>query len=390
MINYDNIVSTTIKNTKPSGIRKFFDIAANVEDAISLSIGEPDFQTPWIIRHAAISSLEKGKTKYTANAGLTPLRKEIADYLERKINVQYNPNAEIIVTVGGSEAIDASLRALINPGDEVIIPQPSFVCYVPLVELAGGKAVIIETKVEDEFRLTAKELKEKITDKTKAVILPFPNNPTGAVMEKQHLEEIAQVLRDTDIMVISDEIYSELTYGMNHTSISSIDSMKERTIIINGFSKAFSMTGWRLGYTAGPAPLIEQILKIHQYGIMSSPTMSQYAAIEALKSCEDDVRQMAEEYEMRRNFVVDSFNKMGLTCFMPKGAFYVFPCIKSSGLSSEEFCERLLNEQKVAVIPGAAFGISGEGFIRVSYAYSVNHLNIALKRIESFLNSLKG
>ena len=390
MINYDNIVSTTIKNTKPSGIRKFFDIAANVEDAISLSIGEPDFQTPWIIRQAAISSLEKGKTKYTANAGLAPLRKEIADYLERKINVQYNPNAEIIVTVGGSEAIDASLRALINPGDEVIIPQPSFVCYVPLVELAGGKAVIIETKVEDEFRLTAKELKEKITDKTKAVILPFPNNPTGAVMEKQHLEEIAQVLRDTDIMVISDEIYSELTYGINHTSIASIDSMKERTIIINGFSKAFSMTGWRLGYTAGPAPLIEQILKIHQYGIMSSPTMSQYAAIEALKSCEDDVRQMAEEYEMRRNFVVDSFNKMGLTCFMPKGAFYVFPCIKSSGLSSEEFCERLLNEQKVAVIPGAAFGMSGEGFIRVSYAYSVNHLNIALKRIESFLDSLKG
>lgn len=389
MINYDNVISDVIKDTKPSGIRKFFDIAATVDDAISLSIGEPDFVTPWPIRRAAVSALEKGRTTYTANAGLASLRKSIASYLQKTTDVDYNPNAQIIVTVGGSEAIDATIRSLVNPGDEVIIPEPSFVCYKPLVKMAGGVPVIVELKEENEFRLTADELKEKITDKTKLLVLPFPSNPTGAIMEKADLEAIAKVLEGTDIMVLSDEIYSELTYGQKHTSIVSVAGMAERTILVNGFSKAFAMTGWRLGFVAGPAPIIKEILKIHQYCIMSSPTMSQYAAIEALENCRAEVDNMVSEYEMRRNLLVDGFNKMGLNCFKPKGAFYVFPCIKSTGLSSEEFCERLLFEKKVAVVPGNAFGECGEGYIRVSYAYSVKHLLLALSRIEEFINSLK-
>ncbi|MGN0660740.1 MAG: pyridoxal phosphate-dependent aminotransferase [Oscillospiraceae bacterium] len=388
-MDYEKILSEKVQKMKPSGIRKFFDIAAEIEGAISLSIGEPDFQTPWPIRRAAITALEKGKTKYTANAGIAELRQSVSRYLDKKIGVQYNPNSEIMITVGGSEAIDAAIRALLNPGDEVIIPEPSFVCYAPLAEMADGKAVTVKTYFEDEFRLTPEALKAAITDKTKLLILPFPNNPTGAVMEREHLEAIAEVLRGTDIMVLSDEIYSELSYGTKHCSIASLDGMRERTIVVDGFSKAFSMTGWRLGFAAGPAPVIKQILKIHQYGIMSSPTVSQYAAIEALENCESEVKSMVAEYEMRRNLLVSSFNKMGLSCFEPKGAFYVFPCIKSTGLSSDEFCTRLLKEHKVAVVPGNAFGESGEGFVRVSYAYSVNHLNTALKRIEEFLESLK-
>lgn len=388
-MDYEKILSEKVQKMKPSGIRKFFDIAAEIEGAISLSIGEPDFQTPWPIRRAAITALEKGKTKYTANAGIAELRQSVSRYLDKKIGVRYNPNSEIMITVGGSEAIDATIRAILNPGDEVIIPDPSFVCYAPLAEMADGKAVTVKTYFEDEFRLTPEALKAAITDKTKLLILPFPNNPTGAVMEREHLEAIAEVLRGTDIMVLSDEIYSELSYGTKHCSIASLDGMRERTIVVNGFSKAFSMTGWRLGFAAGPAPVIKQILKIHQYGIMSSPTVSQYAAIEALENCESEVKSMVAEYEMRRNLLVSSFNKMGLSCFEPKGAFYVFPCIKSTGLSSDEFCTRLLKEHKVAVVPGNAFGESGEGFVRVSYAYSVNHLNTALKRIEEFLESLK-
>lgn len=388
-MDYEKILSEKVQKMKPSGIRKFFDIAAEIEGAISLSIGEPDFQTPWPIRRVAITALEKGKTKYTANAGIAELRESVSRYLDKKIGVQYNPNSEIMITVGGSEAIDAAIRALLNPGDEVIIPEPSFVCYAPLAEMADGKAVTVKTYFEDEFRLTPEALKAAITDKTKLLILPFPNNPTGAVMEREHLEAIAEVLRGTDIMVLSDEIYSELSYGTKHCSIASLDGMRERTIVVDGFSKAFSMTGWRLGFAAGPAPVIKQILKIHQYGIMSSPTVSQYAAIEALENCESEVKSMVAEYEMRRNLLVSSFNKMGLSCFEPKGAFYVFPCIKSTGLTSDEFCTRLLKEHKVAVVPGNAFGESGEGFVRVSYAYSVNHLNTALKRIEEFLESLK-
>lgn len=388
-MDYEKILSEKVQKMKPSGIRKFFDIAAEIEGAISLSIGEPDFQTPWPIRRAAITALEKGKTKYTANAGIAELRQSVSRYLDKKIGVRYNPNSEIMITVGGSEAIDATIRAILNPGDEVIIPDPSFVCYAPLAEMADGKAVTVKTYFEDEFRLTPEALKAAITDKTKLLILPFPNNPTGAVMEREHLEAIAEVLRGTDIMVLSDEIYSELSYGTKHCSIASLDGMRERTIVVDGFSKAFSMTGWRLGFAAGPAPVIKQILKIHQYGIMSSPTVSQYAAIEALENCESEVKSMVAEYEMRRNLLVSSFNKMGLSCFEPKGAFYVFPCIKSTGLSSDEFCTRLLKEHKVAVVPGNAFGESGEGFVRVSYAYSVNHLNTALKRIEEFLESLK-
>lgn len=389
MINYDNVISSVIKDMKPSGIRKFFDIAATIDDVISLSVGEPDFVTPWPIRRAAVSALEKGKTTYTANAGLASLRQSISSYIKRTTDVEYNPNAEIIVTVGGSEAIDAAIRSLVNEGDEVIIPEPSFVCYKPIVKMVGGVPVTIELKEENEFRLTADELKSKITDKTKLLVLPFPSNPTGAIMEKEDLQEIAKVLSDTEIMILSDEIYSELTYGQKHTSIVSVGDMAERTILVNGFSKAFAMTGWRLGFVAGPAPVIKQILKIHQYCIMSSPTMSQYAAIEALENCRAEVDNMVSEYEMRRNLLVDGFNKMGLSCFKPKGAFYVFPCIKSTGLSSEEFCERLLFEKKVAVVPGNAFGDCGEGYIRVSYAYSVKHLLLALSRIEEFINELR-
>lgn len=391
MIDYENILSEKVKSIKFSGIRKFFDIAASMDNIISLSVGEPDFKTPFIIRKAAIRTLEKGKTAYTANAGMAELRQEIAGYLKDRINVEYDPAHEIIVTVGGSEAIDVSFRAILNDGDEVLIPEPSFVCYAPLVTMAGGVPVTIETKAENLFKLTPEQLLEKITPKTKALVLPYPNNPTGAVMRRNELEAIADVLRERSIMVISDEIYSELTFGEErHVSISEIDGMKERTIVINGFSKAFAMTGWRLGYAAGPAPIMLQMLKLHQYGIMCSPTVSQYAAITALRECRSDVEYMVSEYDMRRRLIVDGFNRMGLPCFEPEGAFYVFPCIKSTGLTSQEFCQRLIYEKQVAVVPGDAFGSCGEGFIRVSYAYSINHITTALSRIKEFLDELNG
>lgn len=391
MIDYENILSEKVKSIKFSGIRKFFDIAASMDNIISLSVGEPDFKTPFIIRKAAIRTLEKGKTAYTANAGMAELRQEIAGYLKDRISVEYDPAHEIIVTVGGSEAIDVSFRAILNDGDEVLIPEPSFVCYAPLVTMAGGTPVTIETKAENLFKLTPEQLLEKITPKTKALVLPYPNNPTGAVMRRNELEAIAGVLRERSIMVISDEIYSELTFGgERHVSISEIDGMKERTIVINGFSKAFAMTGWRLGYAAGPAPIMLQMLKLHQYGIMCSPTVSQYAAITALRECRSDVEYMVSEYDMRRRLIVDGFNRMGLPCFEPEGAFYVFPCIKSTGLTSQEFCRRLIYEKQVAVVPGDAFGDCGEGFIRVSYAYSIGHITTALSRIKEFIDELNG
>lgn len=389
MIDYDKVLSKKAVEMKPSGIRKFFDIAQQIEGVISLGVGEPDFKTPWKIRQTAIDTLEKGKTVYTANAGLIELRKEIAKYFKRTINLDYDPNNEIIVTVGGSEGIDIAIRTIVEPGDEVLIVEPCFVCYSPIVTLSGGTPVIIETKAENEFRLTAEELKEKITGKTKLLVMPYPNNPTGAIMERKDLEAIAEVLRDTDILVLSDEIYSELTYTEKHCSIAEIDGMKERTIVINGFSKSFAMTGWRLGFMAGPKEIIKHSLKLHQYAIMSSPTTSQYAAITALKECTGDIVKMRDEYNMRRRFVVDAFNKLGLDCFTPQGAFYVFPCIKSTGLSSDEFCEKLVYEKKVAVVPGTAFGKCGEGYIRVSYAYSIKHLKEAIKRIGEFLEELK-
>lgn len=390
MMDYDKLLSQTVQEVKFSGIRKFFDIASTVENVISLSVGEPDFKTPWTIRKEAIKTLEKGKTAYTANSGLIQLREAIAEYIHRKIGVSYDPKSEIIVTVGGSEAIDCAFRAICNPGDEVIIPEPSFVCYDPLVRMAGGVPVIVETKAEKNFKLTPEDLEGKITDKTKALVLPFPNNPTGAVMHRSDLEKIADVIRDKNIFVISDEIYSELTYGdERHVSIAEIEGMQERTILINGFSKAFSMTGWRMGYFAAPKPVTTQMLKIHQYAIMCSPTVSQYAAVVAMTDCDEEVRRMRDEYNARRRFVVKGFNDMGLECFEPEGAFYAFPCIKSTGLTSEEFCKRLLNSKKVAIVPGDAFGASGEGFVRVSYAYSLAHLNTALQRIEEFLRELK-
>ncbi|MDO5125683.1 MAG: aminotransferase class I/II-fold pyridoxal phosphate-dependent enzyme [Ruminococcus sp.] len=388
-MDYNKVLSKTVIEMKPSGIRKFFDIAQNLEGVISLGVGEPDFKTPWKIRETAIESLEKGRTVYTANAGLIELRKEISKYFERSIDTSYDPQSEIVVTVGGSEAIDISIRTLIEPGDEVLIVEPCFVCYSPIVSLSGGVPVSIETKAENEFRLTADELREKITDKTKLLILPYPNNPTGAIMERKDLEAIAEVLRGTDIMVISDEIYSELTYSGKHCSIVQIDGMRERTIVINGFSKSFAMTGWRLGFMAGPKEIIRHSLKLHQYAIMSSPTTSQYAAVVALQSCEKDIEIMRNEYNMRRRFIVDAFNKLGLDCFTPQGAFYVFPCIKSTGMTSDEFCEKLVMTKKVAVVPGTAFGKCGEGFIRVSYAYSINHLKEAVKRIGEFIDELK-
>ena len=389
MINYDNVLSDKIKKIKPSGIRKFFDLASTVDNVISLGVGEPDFQTPWSIRKTAIDTLEKKRIIYSANSGLADLRTEISSYINKKMNVSYDPQNEVIVTVGGSEAIDISLRALINPGDEVLIVEPCFVCYAPIVELSGGIPVSINTRIEDNFKLTPELLKEKITKKTKLLILPFPNNPTGAIMTREDLEKIAEIIRNTNIMILSDEIYSELTYGRKHCSIVQIEGMQERTILINGFSKAFAMTGWRLGYLAAPSPIVNQVLKIHQYAIMCSPTISQYAAIEALQNCEREVKKMVAEYNIRRRLLVESFNKMGLTCFNPEGAFYVFPCIKSTGLTSEQFCEQLLENQKVAVVPGNAFAQSGEGFIRVSYAYSLKHLMEALKRIQAFLDNIK-
>ncbi len=390
MIDYSKILNDTVCQIPPSGIRKFFDIAAEMDDVISLGVGEPDFVTPWSIREAGIYSLEKGRTYYTANSGLIELREECAKYVSRKYNVDYNPKSEVIITVGGSEAIDLMIRAIVEPGDEVLVPEPSFVCYKPCTALAGGVAVPIETKEEDDFRLKPEQLKAKITDKTKLLILPYPNNPTGGVMRRSDLEAIAEVLRGTDIMVLSDEIYAELTYGDEpHTSFASIDDMRERTVLVNGFSKAFAMTGWRLGYAMGPEPIIRQMTKIHQFGIMSAPTTSQYAAVEALKNCDNDVSRMVKEYNYRRRLIVDGFRNMGLSCFEPYGAFYVFPCIKSLGMSSNDFCMRLLDEQKVAVVPGNAFGDSGEGFIRVSYAYSVEKIQEALKRIEAFVKAHK-
>ena len=389
MMDYDKLLSKRVTEIRFSGIRKFFDIAATMDNIISLSVGEPDFKTPWNIRKEAVRTLEKGKTTYTANAGLIKLREAISDYTFKKNGIRYDPASEILVTVGGSEAIDGAFRALLDPGDEVLVPEPSFVCYAPLVNMAGGVAVTIETKLENNFKLTPEELKEKITDRTKALVLPYPNNPTGAVMRRSELEAIAEVLRDMNIIVISDEIYGVLTYGEErHVSIAEIEGMKERTILINGFSKAFSMTGWRMGYSMAPAPITTQMLKIHQYGIMCSPTVSQYAAITALTECEEDVQNMKDEYDSRRRFVVKGFNDMGLPCFEPEGAFYAFPCIKSTGLSSQDFCKRLLQTKKVAIVPGDAFGDSGEGFVRVSYAYSLAHLDTALQRIQEFLNEL--
>ncbi len=389
-MNYENILTDRIQKVPPSGIRKFFDVVSTMEGAISLGVGEPDFVTPWSIREAGIYSLEKGRTYYTANAGLLELRQEICNYNKRKYGIEYDAASEVLVTVGGSEAIDLMIRCLINPGDEVLIPEPSFVCYKPCTVLAGGIPVTIETKEEDNFRLLPEQLKAHITDKTKLLILPFPNNPTGGVMSRADLEAIAEVLKGTDIMVLSDEIYGELRYGEEkHTPFSAIDGMWERTVIVNGFSKTFAMTGWRLGYALGPAPIIKAMTKLHQYGIMSSPTTSQFAAIEALRSCDQDVENMRQEYNYRRRFIVDGFRNMGLSCFEPLGAFYVFPCIKSLGMTSEEFASKLLMEEKVAVVPGNAFGESGEGFIRCSYAYSIDNIEEALSRIARFVEKYK-
>lgn len=389
MIDYSKILSDTVVGIKPSGIRKFFDIAATMDDVISLGVGEPDFQTPWSVRKAGITSLEKGKTKYTSNSGLEKLRQEISNYIDRKYGVSYDASREVLVSVGGSEAIDATLRAVITPGDEVIIPQPSYVCYEPITKLCGGVPVIIETLAENDFKVTPEQLKNAISDKTKALILPYPCNPTGAIMERADLQALAEVLRDTNILVISDEIYSELTFSDKpHVSIASIDGMRERTVMINGFSKTFSMTGWRLGFACGPQQIISQLTKIHQFAIMCAPTMSQYAAIEALRGCDEAVAQMKAEYNRRRRLMVDGFNKAGLTCREPKGAFYAFPCIKSTGLTSDEFCEKLLEKKHVAVVPGTAFGKGGEGFVRASYCYSPEHIIEALRRIEEFVKEI--
>lgn len=384
-MNYEQLLAPAAKGMRPSGIRKFFDLAADMPHCISLGVGEPDFKTPWAIRDAGIRSLEQGRTKYTANAGLKELRAEICRYLGRRMELPYQVE-NILVTVGGSEAIDLTIRALVQPGDEVIIPEPCFVCYEPITQLTGGVPVHIATRVEDGFRLTAEALRAAITPRTKLLILPYPNNPTGAVMSQQDLEEIADVLRGTDILVLSDEIYAELTYGLDrHISIAALPNMWERTIVVNGFSKAYSMTGWRLGYAAAPAPIIRVMTKIHQSCIMSAPTTSQYAAITALRGCDDEIEMMRDEYNRRRRYVVKALNEMGLTCFEPRGAFYVFPSIACSGLTSAEFCEMLLKEQEVAIIPGDAFGASGEGYARISYAYSVDHLETAMRRIRRFL-----
>ena len=382
-------ISEKVKNIKPSGIRKFFDIVSEMKDAISLGVGEPDFDTPWHIRDEGIYAFEKGKTFYTSNAGLKPLREEISNYIKRKQNINYDPNSEILVTVGGSEAIDIGLRAMVNAGDEVIIPQPSYVSYAPCADLAGAKNVYINLKAENNFKLTAEELKNAITDKTKILILPYPNNPTGAVMGKTDLENIAKVIIENDIFVISDEIYSELTYNGEHISIASLDGMKERTLLINGFSKAYAMTGWRLGYACGPKELIKQMTKIHQYAIMCAPTISQYAAVEALKNGDNDVLEMKISYNQRRRFLLNAFKDMELECFEPNGAFYVFPCIKEFGMTSEEFATKFLQDEHVAAVPGTAFGESGEGFLRISYAYSLDTLKLAMERLKRFIEKLK-
>ena len=388
-MNYDQIISQRIQNIKPSGIRKFFDILEEMTDAISLGIGEPDFVTPWHIRDAGIYSLERGHTKYTSNAGMLELRREISNYLRRRFDLNYDYAKQILVTVGGSEAIDLALRCLLNPGDEVIVPVPSFVCYGPLAEMAGGVPVYVELKAEDQFRLTPEQLKAAITPKTKVLVLPFPSNPTGGIMSRPDLEAIAEVLRGTDIMVISDEIYAELTYGQRHVSMANLTDMYERTVVVNGFSKSHAMTGWRMGYVCAPQPVIAAMTKLHQFGIMSAPTTSQYAAIEAMRNGDKDIERMREEYDSRRRYLVENLNRIGLTCFEPKGAFYVFPCIKSSGLTSEEFCERFLMEEKVAVIPGTAFGPGGEGFVRACYAASMKDIAEAVSRMDNFLQNLR-
>ena len=389
MMNYDQILCRRIQDVPPSGIRKYFDLLEGMDGGISLGIGEPEFPTPWHIRDAGIYSLEKGFTKYTPNAGLSDLRRAISRYMKRRFDLVYAPIGQILVTVGGSEGLDLAFRCLLEAGDEVIIPTPSFVCYGPLASMCHGVPVLVETRAENEFRLTADELRAAITPRTKALVLPFPNNPTGGIMGRDDLEAIADVLRGTNIMVISDEIYAELTYGQHHVSMANLPDMYERTIVINGFSKAYSMTGWRMGYVCGPKELISAMTKLHQYGIMSAPTTSQYAAIEAMENGDRDIENMREEYDGRRRFLVDGFRKLGLDCFEPRGAFYTFPCVKSTGLSSEEFCERLIVEEKVAVIPGTAFGPGGEGYVRACYAASMRDLGEALSRMGHFLENLK-
>lgn len=388
MLDYSQILSDRVQIVKPSGIRKFFDLAATMKDVISLGVGEPDFETPWQVRRAGITSLEKGRTFYTSNWGLQQLRDEIAGLALRRYDLFYDPHDEVLVTVGGSEAIDNALRALVSPGDEVLIPEPCFVCYTPLTILAGGVPVPIQTVAADQFKLTPERLRAAITPRTKALILPYPNNPTGAVMNRAELEAIADVLRDTNIIVISDEIYCMLTYQGEHVSFAQIDGMRERTIVVDGFSKSYAMTGWRLGWAMGPRELMQQICKIHQFGIMCAPTTAQFAGIEAIRTGDDDIVHMRSQYDIRRRFLVSELRSMGLECFEPHGAFYVFPSIKSTGLSSEEFCNRLLQEQHVAVVPGDAFGESGEGHVRISYSYSMNHLREACRRMRSFLESL--
>ena len=389
-MDYAKLLSPVVQEVKPSGIRKFFDIANTMKDVISLGVGEPDFPTPWEIRKAGILSLEAGKTRYTANRGLEQLREEISHWMERKYGLSYDPSGEILVTVGGSEAIDGTIRAVVCPRDEVIIPQPSYVCYEPLVRLSGGIPVILETTAEHDFRVTSEMLRGALTDRTKLLILPYPCNPTGGIMERADLEALAEVLRGTDVLVLSDEIYSELTFGgKRHVSPAAVEGMKERTVVVNGFSKTFSMTGWRMGFACGPAGLMEQITKIHQFAIMCAPTTAQYAAVEALRHGDDAVKAMKEEYDMRRRLIVAGFNRLGLSCREPMGAFYAFPCIRSTGLTSEEFCERLLYAERVAVVPGTAFGQGGEGFIRASYCYSTDHIKEALRRIGRFLDTLQ-
>ena len=388
MIDYSKVLSSTVSEMKPSGIRKFFDLLQGRDDVVGLTVGQPDFVTPWHIREAGIDSLKDGKTYYTSNAGLEELRVEIANYLERRFSLKYDGASEVIVTVGGSEAIDLAVRACVEPGDEVIIPTPCFVCYEPCVRLAGGTPVILETKAKNNFKVDPEELRALITPKTKMLVLDYPNNPTGAIMTKEELEEIAEVIRDTNIVVLSDEIYSELTYGRKHTSFASIEGMHERTIVASGFSKSYAMTGWRMGYIAAPKILAKQMLKLHQYVIMCAPTTSQFAALEAVKNGDSDIEMMKEEYDRRRKYLLKRFAKMGIECFEPEGAFYAFPNIGKFGLSSEEFCERLLNEYKCAIVPGNAFGETGEGFARISYAYSIKHIDQALDRIEEFVKTI--
>lgn len=388
MIDYSKVLSRTVVETPKSGIRKFFDLMSTMTDVVGLTVGEPDFQTPWHIREAGIQSLEKGKTYYTANAGLAELRSEINTYMTRRFNVSYDPTCEVIVTVGGSEAIDIAFRSIIEPGDEIIIPTPSFVCYAPLARMSGGVPVILETKFEDKFKINPEALKAAITPRTKMLVLPYPNNPTGAIMTQEELADIADIIRDTNIVVLSDEIYAEMTYTGNHCSIASLEGMWERTIIASGFSKAYAMTGWRLGYICAPKQLTEQMLKIHQYGIMSSPTTSQFAAIEALKNGDEDIKMMVDEYNRRRRYIFNGLKSIGIDSFEPEGAFYIFPKIGDFGLSGEEFCNKLLYDYKCAIVPGNAFGNSGEGFARISYAYSIKHITQALERIEAFVKTL--